>query len=94
MVDALKCYHQVPLDEKSAAMTTFSTPVGKYQYLRLPFGVVHADDDYYRRMADIFDDIPNTRRIVEDILVFSFSRMSTSKRYATCLPEPPNTTCP
>ena len=71
VVDALKGYHQVPLDEESAAMTTFSTPVGRYQYLRLPFGVVHAGDDYCRRVADIFDDIPNTRRIVEDILVFS-----------------------
>ena len=59
VVDALKGYHQVPLDEESAAMTTFSTPVGRYQYLRLPFGVVHAGDDYCRRVADIFDDIPN-----------------------------------
>ena len=33
--------------------------------------MVHAGDDYCRRVADIFDDIPNTRRIVEDILVFS-----------------------
>ena len=74
VVDALKGYHQVPLDEESAAMTTFSTPVGRYQYLRLPFGVVHAGDDYCRRVADIFDDIPNTRRIVEDILVFSKTR--------------------
>ena len=71
VVDALKGYHQVPLDEESTAMTTFSTPVGWFQYLRLPFGVVHAGDDYCRRVADIFDDIPNSRRIVEDIMVFS-----------------------
>ena len=70
-VDALKGYHQVPQDAESAAMTTFSTPVGRYQYLRLPFGAVHASDDYCRRVADIFDDIPNSRRVIEDILIFS-----------------------
>ena len=61
----------MPLDEESTAMTTFSTPVGRYQCLRLPFGVVHAGDDYCGRVADIFDDIPNTRRVVEDILIFN-----------------------
>ena len=71
VVDALKGYHQVPLDEESAAMTSFLTPIGPYQYLRFPFGVVHAGDDYCRRVADISDDIPNSRRVDEDILVFS-----------------------
>ena len=64
VVDALKGYHQVPLDAETVAMTTFSTPVGRYQYLWLPFGVVQAGEDYCRRVADIFDDIPNTRRFI------------------------------
>ena len=70
VVDALKGYHQVPLDEESTAMTTFSTPLGRFQYIRLPFGVVHTGNDYCRRVAEIFVDIPNSRRIVEDITVF------------------------
>lgn len=71
VIDALKGYHQVPLDEESSALTTFSTPFGRYQYLRLPFGVTHAGDDYSRRVADVFDDIPSSRRVIEDIVVFS-----------------------
>ena len=59
------------MDEESAAITTFSTPVGRYQYLQLPFWVVHAGCDYRRQVADPFDEIPNTRRVVQDILVFS-----------------------
>jgi hypothetical protein len=35
VVDALKGYHQVLLDDESAEMTTFSTPFGRYQYKRL-----------------------------------------------------------
>jgi transposase InsO family protein len=71
VIDALKGYHQVELDEESSAMTTFSTPFGRFKYNRLPFGVSLAGDDYGRRLANIFDDLPNCRRVVEDILVFS-----------------------
>ena len=71
VVDALKGYHQVLLDDESAELTTFSTPFGRYRYLRLPFGITHAGDDYCRRVSDIFDSIPNSRRIVEDLVVFS-----------------------
>ena len=71
VIDALKGYHQVPLDDKSIDLTTFSTPFGRYQYLRLPFGVAHAGDDYCRRVSEVFDDLPNCRRIIEDIVVYS-----------------------
>ena len=71
VIDALKGYHQVLLDDESSAMTTFSTPFGRYKYNRLPFGVSLAGDDYGRRLAEIFDGFPNYRRVVEDILVFS-----------------------
>jgi hypothetical protein len=46
VIEDLKGYHQVLLDDESAALTTFSTPFGRYQYLRLPFSVMHAVDDY------------------------------------------------
>ena len=71
VIDALKGYHQVPLDDESIDLTSFSTPFGRYQYLRLPFGIKQAGDDYCRRVSEVFDDVPNTRRIVEDILVYS-----------------------
>jgi hypothetical protein len=71
VIDALKGYHQVLLDDPSVDLTTFSTPFGRYQYLRLPFGVTHAGDDYCRRVSEIFDDLRNCRRIVEDVLIFS-----------------------
>jgi hypothetical protein len=71
VIDALKGYHQVPLDDESAEMTTFSTPFGRYMYRRLPFGICHAGDDYSRRVSAVFDDLPNCRLIIEDILIFS-----------------------
>ena len=71
VIDALKGYHQVPLDDESAEMTTFSMPFGRYMYRRLPFGICHAGDDYSRRVSAVFDDLLNCRRIIEYILIFS-----------------------
>jgi hypothetical protein len=39
VIDALKGYNQVELDDESSLMTTISTPFCHYKYLRLPFGV-------------------------------------------------------
>ena len=36
-------------------------------------GIPHAADDFGRRVSDVFDDIPNTRRVLENILIFSVS---------------------
>ncbi|XP_057368277.1 uncharacterized protein K02A2.6-like [Daphnia carinata] len=71
VIDVLKGYHQVVLDNDSSLRTTVSTPFGRYRYLRLPFGISLAGDDYSRHLADVFDDFPNCRRVVEDVLVFS-----------------------
>lgn len=64
VIDALKSY-------TAAAVTPFSTPFGHFHYRRLLSGVTHAGDDNARRASDVFDDLPNTRRTMEDVLVFS-----------------------
>lgn len=40
VMDAMKGYHQCPLDEKSQALTTFITPFGRYKYLQAPYGLL------------------------------------------------------
>ena len=39
MLDALKGYHQCPLDQESQPLTTLITPFGKYKYLCAPYGI-------------------------------------------------------
>ena len=70
MIDALKGYHQVRLDDESAALMTFSTPFCRHQYRRPPFGITHAGDNYSRRVTEVFDDIENSHRVIEDVIVF------------------------
>lgn len=68
--DAMKGYHQCPLDEKSQLLTTFITPFGRYKYLRAPFGISSISEHYDRRMAEAFDGLSQFRRIVDDTLVY------------------------
>ena len=39
MADATSGYWHVPLDLASSLLTTFSTPYGKFRWLKLPFGL-------------------------------------------------------
>lgn len=39
ILDAKSGFHKIRLDEESSLLTTFNTPVGRYRWLRLPFGL-------------------------------------------------------
>ena len=68
--DALKGYHQCPLDEESQKLTTFITPFGRFKYLRAPYGISSISEHYNRRMDEAFAVIQGVRKIVDDVVVF------------------------
>ena len=39
-------FWHVKLDEQSSYLTTFNTPYGRYRWLRLPFGVNSASEEF------------------------------------------------
>ena len=50
-LDLSQGYHQVALDKETIPKTAFLTTFGKYEYLRLPFGLVNAPT-YFQRLMD------------------------------------------
>ena len=52
--DALKDYHQCPLDATSQLLTTFMTPFGRFKFLRAPFGICFISEHYNKRMDEAF----------------------------------------
>ena len=70
VLDALKGYHQFPLDKDSQLLTTFITPFGRYKFMRAPFGLSSISEHYDRRMYEAFQDLPDFRHIVDDVLIF------------------------
>ena len=70
VLDALKGYHQCPLDEDSQVLTTFITPFGRYKYLRAPYGISSISEHYDHRMAEAFTGLTGFRRVVDDIIIY------------------------
>ncbi|XP_028415850.1 uncharacterized protein K02A2.6-like [Dendronephthya gigantea] len=68
-LDAKTGFWQLKLDEQSSILTTFSTPFGRYRYLRMPFGINTASEVYQRTIEQLFTGYP-CEIIVDDILVW------------------------
>ena len=70
VLDALKGYHQYPLDEESQNLTTFITPFGRFKYLRAPYGISSISEHYNRRMDEALAGMQNFRKIVDNVIIF------------------------
>jgi len=52
-LDANSDFWQIKLSAQSALLTTFITPMGRFGFNRLPFGITSAPDYYQKRMSHI-----------------------------------------
>ena len=69
-IDAMKGYHQCPLDENSRLLTTFITPHGRFKFLQAPYGISSISEHYNRRMDEAFAGLSGFRRIVDDVVIY------------------------
>lgn len=69
VLDAKSGFLQIKLDYESSLLTTFNTPVGRYRWLRLPFGIRSAPEIYQRIMDTMLEGIPGCRAVMDDILI-------------------------
>ena len=70
VLDAKDGFHQVKLSEESSFLTTFGTPMGRYRYKRLPFGICSAMEEFQRRQHEIIEDLEGVAVIADDYLIF------------------------
>lgn len=74
LCDAKNGFLQVKLAESSTDLTTFWTPAGRYKYLRMPFGISSAPEEFQRRLADTLQGLSGVTVVADDILVFGKDR--------------------
>ena len=51
--DAMKPYHQYPLDVESHTLATFITPLGRFNYLRVPYSLSSIADHSNYRIVEV-----------------------------------------
>jgi hypothetical protein len=71
LLDLFSGYYQIPMAADSIAKTAFITPDGKYEYLRMSFGLCNAPSVFQRMMSDILNELPPGTAIayLDDILI-------------------------
>ena len=64
-------YHHIPLDKPSIPKTAFDSPFGKYEYVKVPFGLAQAPAYFQELMTGILKDFNFTIAYLDDIIIFS-----------------------
>jgi len=70
-LDFCKGYWQIPTAIEDRPKTAFCTPIGLYQFVRMPFGLQNACATYGRMMRRLLDGMEQTDNFVDDVLTFT-----------------------
>ena len=64
-------YHHISLDKSLIPKTAFNSPFGKYEYVKVPFGLAQAPAYFQELMTGILKDFPFAIAYLDDIIIFS-----------------------
>ena len=64
-------YHHKPLDKSSIHKTVFNSPFGKYEYIKVHFGLAQAPAYFQELMTGILNDFNFAIAYLGDIIIFS-----------------------
>ena len=84
-LDANHGYWQIPLTEDSQLLTTFSSPFGRYCFMRMPFGIKSAQEIFQKHISQLLGDLPGVETDIDDILVWGKSKEEHDQRLTAVL---------
>ena len=64
-------YHHIRLTADSIPKTAFTSPFGKYEYVKVPFGLVQAPAYFQELMTGVLKDLPFAMAYLDDIIIYS-----------------------
>ena len=70
-LDLCAGYHHIPLDKPSIPKTAFNSTFGKYEYVKVPFGLAQVPAYFQVLMTGILKDFPFAIAYLDDIIIFS-----------------------
>ena len=73
-LDLSKGFYQVPINPDDVEKTAFQTPIGKFEFLAMPFGLRNAPATFQRLMDILLGDTPEFAcAYMDDVIIFSNS---------------------
>ena len=69
-LDASQGFWQMKLSKASSYLTTFNTPLGRYRYSRLPYGIKSAPEVYHKKIREMFQGLEGVDTSMDDIIVY------------------------
>ena len=69
-LDAISGFRQIPLSDDSKDLTIFTTPVERFCFNRLSFGICLAPEHFQKRISTILESIPGVLCNMDDVIVF------------------------
>ena len=66
-------YHHIALDNDAIRKRSFVTPLGKYKYLKVPFGLAQAHAYFQNLMNKALNGLHFTLAYLHDVIIFSKS---------------------
>ena len=64
-------YHHIPLHEDAIPKTAFTSPFGKYEYLKVPFGLAQAQVYFQELMNKALKALPLAIAYLDDFIIYS-----------------------
>ena len=84
-LDCKSGYFQCVLSEKSAKLTTFLTPFGRFYFNRLPMGICSAPEYYQRQVSSLLQGMKGVVSYLDDVLVFGKTQKEHDERLRSVL---------
>lgn len=79
-LDARSGFWMIQLDDESADLCTFGTPFGRYQYMRLPYGINSASEIFHAKVRQLLEDLEGVDSFVDDVIVWGSSMEEHDRR--------------
>jgi transposase InsO family protein len=79
-LDARSGYYQIRIEEESQKYLGFTTPIGRFKFMRLPFGISSAPEMYQKVMNHILQGLQGVVVYLDDVLVFGATMEEHDKR--------------
>jgi len=88
VIDPKSGFHHIGVEEESVKYTSFVTPDGQFEYLRMPFGLNNGPAVFQRFISHVLSELVRNRQIVvymDDIILASNTVDEHQKVLATLL---------